>query len=123
MRPREITIARALKSSGYTTGHFGKFHVRSIQKTSPVNPTEFGFDEWFSAPNFFDMNPIMSKRGVAVQCEGESSRIIVDAVIEFIRQQANAGEPFLAVVWFAMLEELEAWQKSVIRSLNGKDYR
>ncbi|MCP4376199.1 MAG: sulfatase-like hydrolase/transferase [bacterium] len=101
MRPQEITIAAALKKAGYTTGHFGKFHVGSMQKSSPVNPGKFGFDRWFSAPNFFDQDPVMSSNGVAVQCKGESSQITVDETIKFITQQAKGDKPFLAVVWFA----------------------
>ena len=101
MRPQEITIAAALKTVGYTTGHFGKFHVGSMQKSSPVNPGKFGFDRWFSAPNFFDQDPVMSSNGLAVECKGESSQITVDEAIKFITQQAKAHKPFLAVVWFA----------------------
>ncbi len=101
MRPQEITIAAALKSAGYTTGHFGKFHVGSMQKSSPVNPGKFGFDRWFSAPNFFDDDPVMSSNGVAVPCKGESSQVTVDEAIKFINRQAKSRQPFLAVVWFA----------------------
>ncbi len=100
LRPQEITIAEALKTAGYITGHFGKWHVGSARKDSPVNPGASGFDEWFSAPNFFDNNPILSREGVAVQTEGESSMVTVDAALEFIRKHAQTPQPFLAVVWF-----------------------
>jgi len=99
-RPQEITIAEALKTAGYATGHFGKWHVGSVQKTSPVNPSNSGFDEWLSRPNYFDLDPLLSRNGVAVQCKGESSMITVDAAIEFIRTNAQASKPFLALVWF-----------------------
>ncbi len=101
MRPQEITIAAALKQAGYATGHFGKFHVGSMELPSPVHPGRFGFDRWVSAPNFFDQDPVMSSNGTAIECKGESSQITVDAAIEFITEQAKAGRPFLAVVWFA----------------------
>jgi len=101
MRPQEITIAAALKKAGYKTGHFGKFHVGSMQKSSPVNPGKFGFDRWLSAPNFFDNDPVMSSNGIAVRCRGESSQITVDEAIKFIGQQTESDAPFLAVVWFA----------------------
>ena len=32
--------------------------------------------------------------------EGDDSRIIMDRVIDFVRQASDAGQPFLAVVWF-----------------------
>ena len=57
----EITIAEALRSAGYATGHFGKWHVGGLSKTlkqsyfpgdvDPANyspPWENGFDECFS---------------------------------------------------------------------------
>jgi len=100
LRPQEITIAEALKTAGYTTGHFGKWHIGSAQKGSPVNPGASGFDEWLSAPNFFDNNPTLSREGVAEEFEGESSMVTVDAALDFIRDKSEQDEPFLAVVWF-----------------------
>jgi arylsulfatase A-like enzyme len=100
LRPQEVTVAEALKRAGYVTGHFGKWHLGSVRKGCPVNPGASGFDEWFSAPNFFDNDPILSREGVAVQTEGESSIVTADAAIEFIRKHAGAGRAFLAVVWF-----------------------
>lgn len=100
LRPQEVTIAEALKAAGYVTGHFGKWHLGSVQKGSPVNPGASGFDEWLSAPNFFDNDPILSREGIAVQTRGESSIVTADAAIEFIRKNAGSPKPFLAVVWF-----------------------
>lgn len=100
LRPQEITIAEALKRAGYRTGHFGKWHLGSVRKGSPVNPGASGFDEWLSAPNFFDNDPILSREGKAVQTKGESSIVTADAAIEFIRKCKHANQKFLAVVWF-----------------------
>jgi len=100
LRPQEVTIAEALKRAGYTTGHFGKWHLGSVRKGSPVNPGASGFDEWLSAENFFDNHPILSRRGTAVECQGESSMVTVDAAIQFIRDCVARNKRFLAVVWF-----------------------
>ncbi|UCG50018.1 MAG: sulfatase-like hydrolase/transferase, partial [Phycisphaerales bacterium] len=100
LRPQEISIAEALKRGGYVTGHFGKWHLGSVMKASPVSPSGAGFDEWFSAPNFFDNDPILSREGTAIQTRGESSMVTVEAAIEFIRKHAKTPQPFLAVVWF-----------------------
>ena len=100
LRPQEVTVAEALKRVGYTTGHFGKWHLGSVRPKSPVNPGASGFDVWLSAENFYDNNPILSKNGKAVAIEGESSMIAVDAAIDFIRKSVADERRFLAVVWF-----------------------
>jgi len=100
LRPQEITIAEALKTAGYITGHFGKWHLGPVRKGSPVNPGNSGFDEWLSSPNFFDNNPVLSKEGTAVKKTGESSMVTVDAVIDFIHRHYRNEQPFFAVVWF-----------------------
>ena len=100
LRPQEVTLAEALKPAGYVTGHFGKWHLGPVRKGSDLNPGASGFDEWFSAPNFFDNDPILSREGKAVQTKGESSMVTVDAAIEFLRKHAKSSKPLLAVVWF-----------------------
>lgn len=100
IRPQEITVAEALKTAGYRTGHFGKWHVGPVRAESPIAPGASGFDEWFSSPNFFENNPLMSRKGNVVRTRGEGSEVVVDAAIEFIRGAVKARRPFLAVVWF-----------------------
>lgn len=100
IRPQEITIAEALKTAGYRTGHFGKWHLGSVQKASPVCPGACGFDEWISSPNFFDLDPILSDQGKAVEFKGDSSDVTVDVALKFIRKCADEKQRFLAVVWF-----------------------
>jgi arylsulfatase A-like enzyme len=100
IRPQEVTIAEALKAAGYTTGHFGKWHVGPVRDGSPVAPGASGFDEWFSSPNFFENDPLMSRKGRVVRTRGEGSQVIVDAALEFIRAASGRRQPFLAVVWF-----------------------
>ncbi len=73
---------------------------RLSPENSPVNPGASGFDEWLSAPNFFDNDPILSREGVAVRLEGESSMVTAEAAIGFIRKHAKGSRPFFAVVWF-----------------------
>src|SRR5687768_5654218 len=100
LRPQEVTIAEALKTAGYRTGHFGKWHLGSVQQASPVSPGASGFDEWVSSPNFFDLDPVLSVRGKATPFKGDTSDITVDLALNFIRGSVEQKLPFLAVVWF-----------------------
>lgn len=73
---QEITIAEYLKTKGYATGHFGKWHVGGLSKT--VNQSEFpggptpyappwenGFDESFSTESMMPTyNPYYHVGGV-----------------------------------------------------------
>ena len=78
-RPEEITIARVLKSAGYRTGHFGKWHVGAVKAASPTNPAKMGFDEYLSHDNFFELNPSLSRNGGPPELfKGESSEILID---------------------------------------------
>ena len=100
LRPQEVTIAEALKTAGYATGHFGKWHLGSVQKGSPVSPGASGFDEWASSPNFFDIDPVLSVQGRAAPFKGDSSDVTVEETLKFIRRCAEKKQRFLAVVWF-----------------------
>lgn len=100
LRPQELTIAEVLRDNGYTTGHFGKWHIGSCRADNPANPGNSGFDHWLSAPNFYENNPILSREGVAEKTEGEGSLVTVDAALEFIQDAKTNDQPFFAVIWF-----------------------
>lgn len=101
MRPQETTLAEVMKSAGYATGHFGKWHLGSVRNTSPSNPGKNGFDHWVSAPNFYDNGATMSDEGTAVTFEGvESSFIAVDSALDWMEEKVKGDEPIFAVIWF-----------------------
>lgn len=100
LRPQEITIAEALKKAGYATGHFGKWHLGSVRADSPVCPGNSGFDEWLSAPNFYENDPLLSHNGEGLQTTGESSQVPVDYAVKFMKEAQKQNKPFLAVIWF-----------------------
>ncbi|MDG1669507.1 MAG: sulfatase-like hydrolase/transferase [Akkermansiaceae bacterium] len=99
LRPQEITIAEALKSNGYLTAHFGKWHIGSVQKESPTSPGGQGFDHWLSGLNFFDRDPYLSQNGKFAQHKGQGSVITMDRAIEHLKKHAK-GKPTFTVIWF-----------------------
>lgn len=100
LRPQELTIAELLADAGYTSGHFGKWHLGSVRAESPVSPGHSGFDAWVSSPNFYENSPLLSDRGEVVATTGESSMVTVEVALPFIRAATAANKPFLAVIWF-----------------------
>ena len=54
LNPSEVTIAEVLKSAGYRTGIFGKWHLGDQPEFLPLKQ---GFDEFFGLPYSHDIHP------------------------------------------------------------------
>jgi arylsulfatase A-like enzyme len=107
LRTQEKTIAQALKGAGYVTGHFGKWHLNGLRgpgvpifANDPYNPGTFGFDEWVSVSNFYDVDPLMSRAGKFEQMKGDSSEVVVDEAVKFLGKHKNSGKPMFAMIWY-----------------------
>lgn len=107
LRLQERTIAQALKSGGYVTGHFGKWHLNGLRgpgapilATDVYHPGKFGFDEWVSVSNFFDVHPLMSRKGTIEEVQGDSSEVAVAEAVKFLEKHRAGGNPMFAVIWF-----------------------
>lgn len=125
MRKQEITLATALKTQGYATGHFGKWHLGTLttkiqdgRRGGPGNtrdyspPWENGFDVCFSTevqmPTWDPMEdqPFPGKywtgpdQIVTTDVAGDDSRVIMDRAIPFLRKSVSEDKPFFAVIWF-----------------------
>ncbi len=121
---QEITLATLLKPLGYSTGHFGKWHLGTLtrdikdgRRGGPGNPFymppwEHGFDVCFSTEQQVPTwNPMENQafptrywegpgQSASSNLEGDDSRVIMDRVLPFIRNAVKKTQPFLAVVWF-----------------------
>ncbi len=107
LRKQEKTLTVAMRQAGYATGHFGKWHLNGLRgpgvpilKEDSHGPGGFGFDHWLSVTNFFDLNPVMSRRGVFEEFEGDSSEIIVAEALKFMAVHAKSEKPSFSVIWY-----------------------
>lgn len=120
----EFTIARMMKTRGYTTGHFGKWHLGTLSKTISAKgikrkpkinfapPWERDYDNSFVTESAVQTwnpaqggrsrnNPYYENGLIATKnLEGDDSRVLMDRVIPFIQNASKKQEPFVAVIWF-----------------------
>ncbi|MEM6910690.1 MAG: sulfatase-like hydrolase/transferase [Verrucomicrobiota bacterium] len=106
LRLQEKSLAQALREVGYQTGHFGKWHLNGLRghgvpllHDDKHSPGAFGFSEWLSVTNYFDVNPLLSRKGDFVDFQGDSSSVIVREALRFMAAAHEAETPFLAVIW------------------------
>jgi len=107
LRRQEKTLPRALQAAGYATAHFGKWHLNGVRGSGvPVlaeddrHPGVFGFDEWLSATNYFDLNPILGSPHGLVELTGDSSDVAVAEALKFIARRRDAEKPSFTVIWY-----------------------
>jgi len=128
--PGEVTLAEVLKTRGYTTGHFGKWHlgtlttrIKDSNRGRPGDDKHYappwvnGFDECFSTeakvPTYWQgdrystygtsywTGPNQRVPPEAIDViRGDDSKLIMDRAIRFIEGAANSETSFLAVIWF-----------------------
>ncbi|WP_298863866.1 arylsulfatase, partial [uncultured Gimesia sp.] len=96
MRADEVTIAEVLKSAGYATGAFGKWHNG---RHYPMHPNGQGFDEFFGFcgghwNRYFDTN--LEHNNQPVETKGYITDVLTDKAIQFIKQ--NKNQPFFCYV-------------------------
>lgn len=128
MLTEEHTLAEILGAHGYTTGLFGKWHLGTLTKTVVESnrggprgtahyapPWEHGFDVCFATEAKVPTWDPMKQPGsdepygthywtgpgerVTDNLDGDDSRVIVDRALPFVRDAAQSGTPFLAVIW------------------------
>ncbi len=103
---REVTLAEVLKSHGYATAHFGKWHLGLPQgaRKKPT-PANHGFDHWFATANNASpshRNPanfLRNGRPVG-PLEGYACQLVVDEAIKWLDDRKDREAPFFLNVWF-----------------------
>tara|TARA_B110000046_G_scaffold186011_1_gene231337 strand:- start:8171 stop:9637 length:1467 start_codon:yes stop_codon:yes gene_type:complete len=123
----EITLSEILQTKGYATGHFGKWHLGTLnkefsskgQKRKPAEnyspPSSHGYDRSFVTESAIALwDPAKGKRavnnpfwldGIAQDpndksLAGGASRVVMDKVLPFINHAVQQQQPFFTVIWF-----------------------
>jgi len=104
----EIGVARLLRTAGYSTAHFGKWHLGPVQGRLAHQPGAMGFDPWLSHDNFFELNPSLLPRWRhAARCsKARASEILVRRSHHATSTPRAAPEnPSSSSIWFGSPHE------------------
>lgn len=104
-------LPQVLKTAGYTSGIFGKWHLGDERE---YQPDQRGFDETFihggggigqsydcscaDAPNNSYLNPVIRHNGSFVRTDGFCTDVFFSAALTWIEEKANGREPFFAYI-------------------------
>jgi arylsulfatase len=107
MSLKAFTLPQALKSAGYATGIFGKWHLGD---EDPYQPGKRGFDEAFihggggigqtypgscgDAPNNAYFSPVIRHNGTFERTKGFCTDVFFDRALQWIDQRRKTSEPF-----------------------------
>lgn len=103
---REVTLAELLRSAGYATAHFGKWHLGLPTPTRrKPTPADHGFDTWFAtwnnaAPSHRHPENFLRDGTPVGPIPGYSCQIVVDEAIAWLERRPAADRPFFLNVWF-----------------------
>ncbi len=125
---REVTVAEVLKSHGYATAHFGKWHLglpNELQKSKP-SPAEHGFDYWFgmdSGAHPSHKNPMnFLRNGARVgPMQGYSCQIVVDEAISWLDEERDPSAPFFLNLWFHEPHDVIAAPDEIVSQYGALD--
>ena len=106
---REITIPEVLKEKGYSTAHFGKWHLGlpyGKYKNKPT-PDKHGFDYWFltennASPNHKNPTNFIRNGTPIGKTKDYSCHIVIDEALDWLqkKQLENHEPPFFLNIWF-----------------------
>ena len=101
--PKAPSLARTLKSAGYATGHFGKWHMGGGRDVSNAPPFEsYGFDEHVSTWESPDPHPDITSSDWIWSPKDKVKRwdrtaFFVDKTLDFLRR--HKGVPCYVNLW------------------------
>jgi len=98
----EVTVAELMKTGGYRTGLFGKWHLGMYPG---YQPQERGFDEFFGHYHGhierYHFPDQVFHNGKPVEARGYVSDVFTDAAMDFVEASARKGEaPFFCMLTY-----------------------
>ncbi|MEM7011959.1 MAG: sulfatase-like hydrolase/transferase, partial [Verrucomicrobiota bacterium] len=102
----EVTIAELLKSAGYATAHFGKWHLGLPNgELDKPTPSDHGFDYWFATgnnarPSHRNPDNFIRNGDRVGQLEGYACQLVAEDAIRWLEEERDAEKPFFLNVWF-----------------------
>ncbi len=102
LRSKEVTLAELLKTKGYQTGFFGKWHLSNLADSLQPDPGDQGFDYWLATShNPFEgpQNPRQFVRNgkKTGTLEGWYCDIVVREGLDWLSKR-DSKKPFLLVI-------------------------
>lgn len=97
----ETTIAEVLKTKGFATGMFGKWHLGNLEGDPQPTPDKQGFDYWLACDNnLVKHNPhSLFRNGEPVgKTEGWTAQVVADEANGWMKKQTS---PFFAYIAFS----------------------
>jgi arylsulfatase A len=112
INPSELLLSEILKTRGYATGIFGKWHLGAAP---PFLPLHHGFDEYFGIPYSNDMRPSILVEGdkalreLTEEDKKNYTSTLTEKAVSFIDR--HRAEPFFLYVPHAM-PHVPLWRSS-----------
>jgi arylsulfatase A-like enzyme len=115
-----VTLSETLQGEGYTTAHFGKWHIGNPSGANKSWPDQHGFDYSFSSQRPFEMGTeTFYENGVkqTVNITEDTSVYIVDKGVDYLEAHLKVSdEPLFMMLWlsgphapYAAEEQDKAW--------------
>ncbi|MYJ74239.1 MAG: sulfatase-like hydrolase/transferase [Gammaproteobacteria bacterium] len=111
---QEKMLSTAFRDAGYSTAHFGKWHLNQaavkghpLPADDPHSPGRLGFDYWLSTTSGFDRFSLedggfeLSRNGAVERFQGDGSEVIVDEALKYISTHVAEQKPVFVVIWYS----------------------
>ncbi|PQO26080.1 arylsulfatase [Blastopirellula marina] len=129
VKASEHTVAKLLKSAGYQTGLFGKWHCNGMfNSPKQPQPGDLGFDYWFAtqnnaAPSHENPKNFVRNGKEVGPTTGFSCQVVAAEASHWLEDINDDGKPFFALVTFHEPHEPIASPDDLVNTYPDADKR